>query len=81
MDKQKIKKNIHIALIIFLGLALAITYFFVFFGWKDIVAAVSAVLEVLRPVIIGAIIAYLLKSTANGFEKLFSKKLLTSSIL
>lgn len=78
MDKQKIKKNIHIALIIFLGLALAITYFFVFFGWKDIVAAVSAVLEVLRPIIIGAIIAYLLKSTANGFEKLFSKNLLKS---
>jgi predicted PurR-regulated permease PerM len=78
MDKQKIKKHIHIALIIFLGLALAITYFFVFFGWKDIVAAVSVVLEVLRPVIIGAIIAYLLKSTANGFEKLFSKNLLKS---
>lgn len=79
MDRQKFKRNIHIALIIFLGLALAITYFFLFFGWKDIVAGITSVLAVLRPVTIGAIIAYILKSTCNGFEKLFLKKLLRST--
>lgn len=79
MDRQKFKRNIHIALIIFLGLALAITYFFLFFGWENIVGAISSVLTVLRPVTIGAIIAYLLKSTCNGYEKLFLKKLPTST--
>lgn len=78
MDKLKFKRNIHIALIIFLGLALAITYFFLFFGWESIVASISSIISVLRPVIIGAIIAYLLKSTCNGYEKLLLKKLLPS---
>jgi predicted PurR-regulated permease PerM len=79
MDKQKIKRNIHISLIIFLGLALAITYFFLFFSWDDIAAGITKILAVLRPVTIGAIIAYLLKSTCNGFEGLFLKKLLKST--
>jgi len=79
MDRQKLKSNIHIALIIFLGLALAITYFFLFFGWEEIIGGLSTAVNVLRPVVIGAAIAYLLKSTCNGYEKLLLKPLLKST--
>ncbi len=78
MDKQKLKNNIHLALIIFLGLALAITYFFLFFGWGAITVAIDTIFNVLRPIIIGAIIAYLLKSTCNGYEKLLLSPMLKS---
>ncbi|MBE6584377.1 MAG: AI-2E family transporter [Ruminococcaceae bacterium] len=78
MDRQKLKNSIHIVIIIFLALALAITYFFLFFGWDAIAQAISTVLGVLRPIIIGIIIAYLLKPTCNGYEKLLLKKLIKS---
>ncbi|MBQ4090717.1 MAG: AI-2E family transporter [Clostridia bacterium] len=78
MDKLKFKRNLHISLIIFLGLALAITYFFLFFGWDTIENMLSTVVGVLRPIIVGAVIAYLLKSTCNGYEGLLAKSLVKS---
>ncbi len=73
MDKEKLKKGLTVSLIIFLGLALAITYFFLLYSNASIGAAVGEVALVLRPFIIGAVIAYILKSTCNGYEKLFLK--------
>lgn len=78
MDKEKLKKGLGISLIIGLGLALAITYFFLLYGNESIVTAVADTVLVLRPFIIGAVIAYILKSTCNGYEKgllkLFAKR-------
>lgn len=78
MDKEKIKKGLGISCVIFLGLALAITYFFLLYSNVSIANAINEVMVVLRPFIIGAVIAYILKSTCNGYEKLlvkaFSKK-------
>ncbi len=78
MNKEKIKKGLAISGIIFLGLALAITYFFLLYSNASIGAAFKEVAIVLRPFIIGAVIAYILKSTCNGYErlilKLFAKK-------
>ena len=78
MDKEKLKKGLAISLIIGLGLALAITYFFLLYGNESIVTAVADTVLVLRPFIIGAVIAYILKSTCNGYEKgllkLFAKR-------
>ena len=78
MNKEKIKKGLGISCVIFLGLALAITYFFLLYSNVSIGNAVNEVMLVLRPFIIGAVIAYILKSTCNGYEKLllkaFSKK-------
>ena len=71
MNKEQFKKGLSISLIIFLGLALAITYFFLLYSNASIGAVVGEVFVVLRPFIIGAIIAYILKSTCNGYEKLF----------
>ncbi len=73
MDKEKIKKGLNISLIIFVGLALAITYFFLLYSNLAISEALGEVALVLRPFIIGAIIAYILKSTCNGYEKLMLK--------
>ena len=78
MDKGKIKKGLAISCIIFLGLALAITYFFLLYSNASIAEVVEDVMVVLRPFIIGAVIAYIMKSTCNGYEKVllnvFSKK-------
>ena len=71
MNKEQLKKGLSISLIIFLGLALAITYFFLLYSNAAIGETVNEVFVVLRPFIIGAVIAYILKSTCNGFEKLF----------
>ena len=66
----------HIAIIIFIALALAITYFFVIYKGSNIKDAFLKVTVVLRPIIIGAIIAYILKSTANGYERLLLRKVI-----
>lgn len=73
MDKEKLKKGLYISVIIFIGLALAITYFFLIFSSDSIGTTVSRISVILRPIIVGAVIAYILKSTCNGYEKLFVK--------
>ena len=73
MDKEKLKRGLNISLIIFIGLALAITYFFLIFSSDSIGTTVSRISVILRPIIVGAVIAYILKSTCNGYEKLFVK--------
>lgn len=73
MNKEKLKKGLSISLFIFIGLALAITYFFLLYSNAAISAAFNEVMLVLRPFIIGAVIAYIFKSTCNGYEKVFIK--------
>lgn len=73
MDKEKLKRGLNISLIIFIGLALAITYFFLIFSSDSIGTTISKISVILRPIIVGAVIAYILKSTCNGYEKLFVK--------
>lgn len=75
MDKEKLKKSLYISLIIFIGLALAITYFFLIFSSGSIGTTISKISVILRPIIVGAVIAYILKSTCNGYEGLFLKLL------
>ena len=72
-NKEKFKKGLAISGIIFVGLALAITYFFLLYSNASIGAALNDIIVVLRPFIIGAIIAYILKSTCNSYEKLVLK--------
>ena len=72
-NKEQFKKHIWVSLVIFLGLALAITYFFLLYSNISIGETVAEIMLVLRPFIIGAVIAYLLKSTCNGYEKLLLK--------
>ncbi len=78
MDREKFKKGLHVSLIIFAGLALAITYFFFIYSNASIGDSINAVILVLRPFIIGAVIAYIMKSTCNFYEKKFSNLFLRS---
>ncbi len=78
MDKEKFKKGLHISLIIFAGLALAITYFFFIYSNASVGTAINALFMVLRPFVVGAVIAYIMKSTCNFYEKQLLKGFLKS---
>ncbi len=78
MDKEKIKKGLQISLIIGVGLAIAITYFFLIYSNVSIGNAINSLIVVLRPFIVGAVIAYILKSTCNFYEKYLLKGMLKS---
>ncbi len=73
MNKEKLKRGLYISGIIFLGLALAITYFFLIYSNASVGDTINQIATILRPFIVGAVIAYILKSTCNGYEKLFLK--------
>lgn len=73
MDKPKIKRVLFTAMIIFVGLALTVTYFMLLFNGHSVLAWLGELIVIMRPVIIGAIIAYLLKSTCNLIQKYILK--------
>ena len=75
-DKHhKIKQLFMQSLVIFFGLALSILFFFLLFQTEKLQGGLNTVLSILRPFVIGAVIAYILKSTCNFLEK-YIKKLL-----
>lgn len=76
--KIKLKKPVSIILIGFLIVVLSITYIFILFQTDRIVATVNWMFAIIRPLIIGGIIAYIMKSTANFFEKHLCRGLLRS---
>ena len=78
MNKEQFRKGLYYSLIIFAGLAFAITYFFLLYSGQDIGAAIGSVFTMLRPVIIGAVIAYIMKSTCNFYEKHLLRGMLKS---
>ena len=78
MDKEKFKKGLFYSLIIFAGLAFAITYFFLLYSGASIKQAMSFILAVLRPFLLGAVFAYVMKSTCNFYEKHILKALMRS---
>lgn len=78
MDKEKIKKYLWIAILALAVIMLSMTYFFFLFRTSDITSGIGKIATILKPLIIGAVIAYIMKSTCNFFEKLFLKMLLRS---
>lgn len=75
-NKEKLKKGLYISLIIGVGLALAVLFFFLIYNNEGVASTLDSIIVILRPFIVGAIIAYILKSTCNGYEKLITKGLL-----
>lgn len=75
MNKQNLKRIFSRSLVIFIGLALAVTYFFVLYQKDSILLKLSSFVTILRPFIIGMILAYIMKSTCNLFERLIYKGL------
>lgn len=70
---QKIKQLFMQSLVIFFGLALSIIFFFLLFQAEKISSGLNAIISLLRPFIIGGVLAYIMKSTCNLLEKVFVK--------
>ena len=75
MDKEKLKKYSSIAILCLAVILLSITYFFFLYKNQRINETIGNVIAIVRPIIIGAVIAYIMKSTCNFFERLFVKAL------
>ena len=78
MEKDKLKRYLQIAGIVFGVFVLSITYFFLLYRNRSIGASIASVVAILRPLIIGAVLAYIMKSTCNFYEKNLMKLLLRS---
>ena len=81
MDKLKLKRAVSIGMIIFVALALCTTYIFILFQTDRLSAGLATVMSVLRPLTIGAIFAYIMKSTANFYERLLKRAFLKTKKL
>lgn len=75
MEKGKYKRIIAIAALVLAVSLIGITYFYVLENNVKILSFITNFMSILLPLIIGCIVAYLLKSTCNFFEKLFLKPL------
>ena len=75
MNKRTFKRIISSSLVIFIGLALAVTYFFLIYKIDSLSAKLDSVATILRPFIIAMVLAYIMKSTCNMYEKLLKKSL------
>ena len=78
MDREKIKRYLWIAILVLAVIMISITYYFAIARTNDITSFVAKIADILRPLIIGAVIAYIMKSTCNFFDKWLLKGLLRS---
>ncbi len=76
MEKGKIKKILFYSLIIFVGLALTILFYFMLNNQTGAEPWTKKIMHILRPFVIGGVIAYIMKSTCNFFEGIYKKGLL-----
>ena len=75
-DKHKKLKQLFMqSLVIFFGLAMSILFFFLLFQTEKLQGGFQTLVSILRPFVIGAVIAYILKSTCNFLEKHIAKLL------
>ena len=81
MAKERIKKIVFYSSIIFFGLALTIVFYLILKNQTGAEPVTKKILLVLRPFVIGAVIAYIMKGTCNFFERLYKKLLLKRSHL
>lgn len=78
MGKGKIKKIVFYSLIIFCGLALTILFYFMLKNETSAEPWTRKVMLILRPFVIGGVLAYIMKSTCNFFDRIYKKALLKS---
>lgn len=78
MAKERIKKIVFYSSIIFFGLALTIVFYLILKNQTGAEPVTKKIFLVLRPFVIGAVIAYIMKGTCNFFERLYKKLLLKS---
>ncbi len=78
MEKDKLKRYLLIAAIVLTVIVISITYFFALYNKQSFSAGIGKIVAVLRPLIFGAVFAYIMKSTANFYEKYLYKLFLRS---
>ncbi len=78
MEKDKFKKYLGIAAIVLVVIIISITYFFALYRNQSFNQGIDTVVSILRPLILGAVFAYIMKSTANFYEKHLKKLMLKS---
>ena len=70
--RRKKHKYLWTSITLFAAAALAIVFYFLLDRFPNLVGILSDVADLLRPIIIGAVLAYILKPLCNTFEKVFS---------
>lgn len=81
MKNERFLRYLYVSLTGALAIVLSISFFFILFRFKEVLAGFNNLIQVLMPFIYGAIIAYLLTPICNSIEKLllpFFKKHLKS---
>ena len=73
MFNQKLRQYLSIAAIVLCVVLLSITFFFFLYRNQSINDTISLIFDILNPLILGAIFAYIMKSTCNFYERLFLK--------
>lgn len=78
MPKEKVKKILFYSLIIFFGLGLTLLLWLFLSNQSSSEPWTKKLLLILRPFIIGGVIAYIMKGTCNFFDRVFYKGLIKS---
>lgn len=78
MGKHKIRKIIFYSLIIFFGLALTILFYFIVNDQTGSEPFTEKIFLILRPFVIGGALAYIMKSTCNFFDGIYTRGLTKS---
>lgn len=83
MQKSKLKRIFSYSLIIFFGLAMTYLFIwafdkFVLGGFMSGILNMSNIVSILRPFIIGGVLAYIMKSTCNFFDRIYLRGLTKS---
>lgn len=73
MDKEKLKKYSWIAILVLAVILISITYCFMLYRNQDLGLILNKVLNIIQPLTIGAVIAYIMKSTCNFFDRILTK--------
>lgn len=69
MRRERFLRYLYISLTGTLAIVLSISFFFILFRFKEVLAGLKNLIQVLMPFIYGAIIAYLLTPICNSIEK------------
>lgn len=69
MNKQTLKQYLWIAAIVLSVIFLSITYFFFLYRNQSINEGIEQFFDILNPLVLGAVFAYIMKSTCNFYEK------------
>ncbi len=78
MDKATLKKSLLIAAIVLVVILVSISYFFTLYRISNTDEIIDKIFSTLRPIILGAVFAYIMKSTCNFFERKIARGLLKS---